>query len=287
MPGTLRVKVVEARNLPVMDRSAETTDAFVEIHFGGESYKTDICPKSLSPRWNSEWFVFEAEDHELQDECLQLRIMDYDIYSANDSIGRVYFDVNPLVEAAHRKITDIKDDRPAATWTHSADMIGWLPIYDTLNGHRGELRIEVQLELFADTNKLRESSCGVQVFVAGRVPPGQRLIEVHGLVHDLLTAGDPEYQWLDKIRTPRATNEARQALLRRLSSELTRKIGRKVLEMGANAVLGYRQCVDVEGEASDMLVVRAIGTAVTLVDETQTTVNRAPSPSSPNKAAHH
>ncbi len=73
---------------------------------------------------------------------------------------------------------------------------------------------------------------------AGRVPPGHRLIEVHGLVHDLLTAGDPEYQWLDKIRTPRATNEARQSLLRRLSSELTRKIGRKVLEMGANALLG-------------------------------------------------
>ena len=31
MPGTVRVTVLAARNLPVMDRASELTDAFVEV----------------------------------------------------------------------------------------------------------------------------------------------------------------------------------------------------------------------------------------------------------------
>ena len=40
------------------------------------------------------------------------------------------------------------------------------------------------------------------------------------------------------IRTPRASNEARQRLFSKLSGELQRKIGIKVLEMDGNAVIG-------------------------------------------------
>ena len=45
--------------------------------------------KTLNPKWNSEWFRFDVDDLELQDEPLQIRIMDYDTYSANDAIGKV------------------------------------------------------------------------------------------------------------------------------------------------------------------------------------------------------
>ena len=31
MPGTVHVKVVKARDLPVMDKRSELTDAFVEV----------------------------------------------------------------------------------------------------------------------------------------------------------------------------------------------------------------------------------------------------------------
>ena len=78
---------------------------------------------------------------------------------------------------------------------------------------------------------------------------------------------DPEYQWIDKIRTPRASNEARQALFMKLSSIVQRKIGSMALELGANAVLGYRQNFDLEGDSG--IVARAIGTAVKVVKETQ------------------
>ena len=47
-----------------------------------------------------------------------------------------------------------------------------------------------------------------------------------------------------------------------LSGEVRRKIGLKALELGGNAVIGYRQNFDLEGESG--IVVRGIGTAVTL-----------------------
>lgn len=47
-----------------------------------------------------------------------LRVMDYDTYSANDAIGRVYLDLSPLLS---------RRDGPA-------QIGGWLPIYDTMHG---------------------------------------------------------------------------------------------------------------------------------------------------------
>lgn len=93
MPGKLKAKIVAGRHLPVMDRASDLTDAFVEVSdaggsiavlpfsfnshdivisvvslffshfqvkFGNTTFKTDVCPKSLNPQWNSEWFKFEV-----------------------------------------------------------------------------------------------------------------------------------------------------------------------------------------------------------------------------------
>lgn len=97
MPGKIKVRILSGRNLPVMDRSSDTTDAYVEIKFGNTTYKTDVCRKSLNPQWNSEWYRFEVDDSELQDEPLQIKLMDHDTYSANDAIGKVYVNLNPLL----------------------------------------------------------------------------------------------------------------------------------------------------------------------------------------------
>ncbi len=84
----------------------------------------------------------------------------------------------------------------------------------------------------------------------------------YGFVEELVINDDPEYQWMDKIRTPRTSNEARQKLFTKLSGEVQRRIGLKVLEMGANSVLGYLQNFDLEGEHG--IVVRGIGSAANI-----------------------
>ncbi|XP_041651268.1 C2 domain-containing protein 5 isoform X1 [Cheilinus undulatus] len=259
MPGKLKAKIVAGRHLPVMDRASDLTDAFVEVKFGNTTFKTDVCPKSLNPQWNSEWFKFEVDDEDLQDEPLQVTVLDHDTYSANDAIGKVYIDIDPLL------------------CTEAASVIsGWFPIYDTIHGIRGEINVLVKVELFNDLNRFRQSSCGVKFFCTTSVPRCYRAVMVHGFVEELVVNEDPEYQWIDRIRTPRASNEARQRLISLMSGELQRKIGLKVLEMGGNAVVGYLQCFDLEGESG--LVVRAIGTACTL--------DKLSSGSAPNTNTH-
>lgn len=44
---------------------------------------------------------------------------------------------------------------------------------------------------------------------------------------------------------------------------MQRKIGLKAIDLGANAVIGYVQCFDLEGDVG--VVARGTGTAVTLV----------------------
>lgn len=43
-----------------MDRSADTTDAYVELKLGSITYKSDVYRKSLNPQWNTEWYKFEV-----------------------------------------------------------------------------------------------------------------------------------------------------------------------------------------------------------------------------------
>lgn len=112
------------------------------MKFGNTTFKTDVYPKSLNPQWNSEWFKFEVslffyssyslvfcaqfesspcplqvDDEDLQDEPLQITVLDHDTYSANDAIGKVYIDIDPLL------------------CSEAATVIsGWLPIYDTIHG---------------------------------------------------------------------------------------------------------------------------------------------------------
>ncbi|XP_068082905.1 C2 domain-containing protein 5 [Anabrus simplex] len=268
MPGKVKVKIIAGRNLPVMDRSSDTTDAYVEIKLGNTTFKTDVCRKSLNPTWDSEWYRFEVDDSELQDEPLQIRLMDYDTYSANDSIGKVYLDLNPLLLPASPmlgKNAGITDGPPnsGTSLTGGTVLSGWIPVFDTMHGIRGEVNIIVKVELFSDFNKFRQSSCGVQFFCSPTIPQGYHAQVVHGFVEELVVNDDPEYQWIDKIRTPRASNEARQTLFFKLSGEVQRKIGLKALDLGGNAVVGYQQCFDLEGESG--IVVRGIGTAVTLM----------------------
>ncbi|XP_062513115.1 C2 domain-containing protein 5-like isoform X2 [Corticium candelabrum] len=241
MPSIVHVKILAARDLPVMDRTSDLTDAFAEVKLGDVTYKTDVCKKSLNPDWNSEWFDFEVDDEELQQEPLQIRILDHDTISAHNAIGKVYIDLTSLV----------LDEAPKG-------ISGWYPIYDTLHGIRGELHVQIRVKFIQDINRFRQSSCGVQFFSSFCIPECYHCHALFGFVEELVVNDDPEYQWIDKIRTPRSSNEARQLLFSRLSGELRRKIGLKVLEARGNSVVGYRQRFDLEGESG--IVVRAIGT---------------------------
>ena len=73
-------------------------------------------------------------------------------------IGKVYIDLNPLLVKAD-------NNRVAIDGMQKQIMLsGWLPIFDTMHGTRGEVNVQVKVELFSDLNKFRTSSCGVLFF---------------------------------------------------------------------------------------------------------------------------
>ena len=153
-----------------------------------------MCKKTLDPEWNSR-FLFEVEEDEIQEEPLQIRVLDHDTYSSHDAIGKVYIDLKPLLNANGPSLIN-----------------GWFPIYDTMHGIRGEIKVQAKLEIFNDFNEYRKSSCGVQFFCSNKIPDGYVFQNFSGFVEEQVINDDPEYQWIDKIRTPRTSNETRQKL---------------------------------------------------------------------------
>ena len=170
---------------------------------------------------------------------------------------------------------------------------GWFPLYDTLGGVRGELELSVKLNFIGDVNPFRDSSAGVQLFPFSTLDPASGLGVVHifGFVEELVVADDPEF--LDSnnpttnttsassgnnsnnnnnnntfslsggsLRKSKTAHETRQTLLYLLDAAVRRKMCKTVLDKGGNAVLGYHQNFDVEGDSG--IVARTYGTCVRL-----------------------
>ena len=206
--------------------------------------RTHVCQKTLSPVWDCDFRIDVTDDTALQDEPLQLRVFDFDVVTANDIIGSVLLDLNPLLMSDHSSVT------------------GWFPIHDSFRGVCGELHASVKVQFVGDINPFRESSAGVPLYASSQPPSGWRIARIFGLVEELLVESDPDFHWSDSFRTMRSSNESRQLMMFKLNGRLRRLLGHKALDQGANAVLGCLCAVDFDSEC---LVGRACGTAVTLV----------------------
>ena len=75
------------------------------------------------------------------------RLMDYDTYTAHNSIGKVYIYLNSLADSGSQNTLD-----------------GWFPIFDTLHGVRGDAHVIVKVEIIKDQHRFGQSSCGIRFF---------------------------------------------------------------------------------------------------------------------------
>eukprot|EP00762_Andalucia_godoyi_P001730 ANDGO_07166.mRNA.1 GTPase activating protein 1 len=246
MVGIVKVRVVAARDLPVMDRASNLTDAYVEIHFVDRPpVRTEIAYKSLSPLWNEDFRVDVSSETALHDSPLQFHVYDHDVLN-DDLIGVVLVDLRPLLCGS----------------PYGSEISGWFGIYDPLLGIRGELYVVVKLVFFGDSYTV--GSVGLPIFGSVCVPDGYSLSSVCGFVEELLIDDDPEHGWMDTFRSSRASNLARMDVLYGLSGRLRRVLDRKARDIGANAIVGFRQCFDFEKKYG--IVVRGYGTACVLVE---------------------
>ncbi|CAI5455566.1 unnamed protein product [Caenorhabditis angaria] len=250
LPVRLEILVENAKNLPVMNKSNNSCDAFVEVRFLETVEKTDVVT-SLNPAWTNEPFVFDTDEKEISEEWLQFRVMDYDTYSANDAIGRVNVDCNILLERMRNTGIDTLEE----TLT--------MKVYDTIHGLRGDLTFQIKLQLLMIYNPLNY----VQIYAGPNIPKDKKVCELIGLVDNIRCEKDPDYEWLDKIRTPRRTNDARQSAIRSTLRDAIIGLAQKTAKLGGNVILGFSEFVDMEGSTSDLLTCRVFGTAVKLIDK--------------------
>ncbi|KAJ3198741.1 hypothetical protein HDU82_001069 [Entophlyctis luteolus] len=201
-----------------------------------------------------------SNDADLQNEPLEVKVLDYDQLTYSDPIGSVFIDLNPLLAWD-------ASDPTATTARDSNSLSGWFPIFDSLRGICGDIFITIKLNFFGDSNQFSQGSTGVQFFTSpsvASISSSHIAVNILGYVNSLEREDDPEFHWADNFRTPRTSNEARVRLLYKVSGQLRRQLGKKVLELGGNAVLGYRLNFDFETDQR-CLTARASGTAVLLV----------------------
>jgi uncharacterized protein YbjQ (UPF0145 family) len=268
---------MQTRNGPVK----LSTDAYVTVTLGGHSEfisdyedittfsqntttapkrkcyrdKTKVFRKSLDPVWKEEFRFDVADDTLLQDEPLIFKVFDADAISNGDgSIGSVYVDLNPLLmRSVLLSDSEKKTD-------HIID--GWFPIYDPLEGVRGELSLLIKLNFIGDINPFRDSSAGVQLFPFSAFDSNSGYIVKHifGFVEELVVSEDPEFEFTGNFRMARQSHERRQTLMFLLDASVRRRMSKKVLDMGGNAVLGFVLSFDMEGDSG--IVARVFGTCV-------------------------
>ena len=176
MPSTIKIRVIQAKDLP-------EPDCFVSIHFGNtKKQRTKTVYKSHSPVWKQDFRIEVHNDNMLQDLPVEFKVWDKELYSADDAVGSVFLDLNCLL------------------MHHAPERIaGWFPIFDSLEGVRGQLCVSVKLEFFGDVNPFKTSAAGLQFFSLSRLE-GYRITQVLGFVEELLVASDPEYHWRDSFR---------------------------------------------------------------------------------------
>lgn len=65
MPSELKCIIYEARSLPIMEKSRNTTDAYCELHFGkADAVRTETVYNNLDPKWKQAIYSFENIDDE-------------------------------------------------------------------------------------------------------------------------------------------------------------------------------------------------------------------------------
>jgi hypothetical protein len=104
----LIVTVESARHLPKMDVMG-TCDAFCEVEWQGQKFKTTIKKNSYSPDWN-ETFAFPVENISAGVSCMSVVVMDWDMMSKNDLVGEVVIPGNTLQAFLEGKHTVTMED---------------------------------------------------------------------------------------------------------------------------------------------------------------------------------
>ncbi|CAI2367364.1 unnamed protein product [Moneuplotes crassus] len=283
MLSKVTCEVKKAKNLPMMDRKRNTTDAYVEIHwFDGSIKKTNVIKGSLDPEWNESFSYEGIYDADLQDYPQDLNslskmdisnsfslynksILSFYVFSSASLIGTVYIELGTYFRA---------DDKQEIKFQCQ------YPIFHPAEGIRGELFLK--LKLVREENQLRNiqilpenpyydgsrlvSSLLINFFSSQSAPDTEiytcKMIE---FVEELATISDRKRGAISqKYQSSKYVTKSNEDNLRKTiieaCQEVRKNIAKRVISSGGNAVIGYNQDVKYDFKNTKKLSIRGYGT---------------------------
>ncbi|KAF2068928.1 hypothetical protein CYY_009750 [Polysphondylium violaceum] len=91
----LQVNVLEGRDLASADTNGYS-DPYCTVSLGPQKKKTQICKKTLNPKWN-ETFLMRLSPSDIK---LHIKLLDWDQLSSDDFLGEVFIDIDSLNDSA-------------------------------------------------------------------------------------------------------------------------------------------------------------------------------------------
>ena len=116
--GLLQVHLLSASGLPAADSNG-TSDPYTKLVLAGQTYKSRVIKKSLSPSWDQK-FNFEISRHALETEALQLTVYDRDQgHLKDDKLGFATVTLTELAKDRSRQSFEVKLQSPRRAASNS------------------------------------------------------------------------------------------------------------------------------------------------------------------------
>lgn len=286
MPSEIKLSLIRARNLPVMDVKRGTTDAYCVVKFGrGQGGKKEIkaapirgAHEHMQPNagshHNEQNITFQHTTHaDIQKTTIAYNSLDPEwnqIFSFrnidDEGLQEKYFEVtvydkDTILSDQYIGTVNIDLSPLLASWddVKQKNLDAWYPIYNFEKGLRGDLQVQVKLTLIKDENTVKFIQSTEVEYFCNIMPPPHQVKQVLKFVEELL-----EFKRRDDTKVVETLNLIESRCLR-----LQRKLAKKVSRMGGNAVIGYKQVIDDEGSKSQRIVIRGYGMAVVLVKSSE------------------
>ncbi|XP_071719793.1 ADP-ribosylation factor GTPase-activating protein AGD12-like [Rutidosis leptorrhynchoides] len=92
--GVLKITVIKGTNLAVRDMLS--SDPYVVLTLGHQKAQTTVRNSNLNPVWNEELMLSVPQNYK----PVKLQVFDHDTFSADDIMGEVEIDIQPLITSA-------------------------------------------------------------------------------------------------------------------------------------------------------------------------------------------
>ncbi|XP_024361232.1 probable ADP-ribosylation factor GTPase-activating protein AGD13 [Physcomitrium patens] len=115
--GMLKVTIIRGRSLVVRDLLS--SDPYVSVSYGTQTFKTGVVNRNLNPVWKEEFYFSVGNPPQ----PVKLEVFDHDVFSADDSMGTAEVDLNPLILAAqmHQGMFEAFGSEKIGRWLATSD----------------------------------------------------------------------------------------------------------------------------------------------------------------------